>query len=100
VPEDVRARVLVASDYAKSGHTADALREANLAIALLPNEATILYNVACVFCQLGQKTDAMAALSKAWAAGWKDVEWTRRDPDLSILHGEAEFERLYPDKAS
>jgi non-specific serine/threonine protein kinase len=53
-----------------------------------------------VFCQLGQKTDAMAALSKAWAAGWKDVEWTRRDPDLSILHGEAEFERLYPDKAS
>jgi non-specific serine/threonine protein kinase len=98
VPEDVRARVLVASDYAKSGHTADALREANLAIALLPNEATILYNVACVFCQLGQKPDAMAALRKAWEAGWKDVEWTRRDPDLSILHGEAEFERLYPEK--
>jgi hypothetical protein len=23
--------------------------------------------------------------------------WTRRDPDLAILHGEPEFERLYPE---
>jgi len=98
VPEDVRARVLVASDYAKSGREEDALREANLAMALLPNEGTILYNVACVFCQLDKKTEGLAALSKAWEAGWKDVEWTRNDPDLSTLHGEPEFERMYPEK--
>jgi serine/threonine protein kinase/tetratricopeptide (TPR) repeat protein len=98
VPEDVRARVLIASDYAKSGRGDDALREANLAMALLPNEGTILYNVACVFCQLGKTAEGLAALSKAWEAGWKDVEWTRNDPDLSTLHGEPEFERMYAEK--
>src|SRR6185369_9411817 len=46
VPEDARARVLLAGDYATVGRNEDALREANLAIALRPNEATVLYNVA------------------------------------------------------
>jgi hypothetical protein len=23
--------------------------------------------------------------------------WTRRDPDLMLLHGDPEFERLYPE---
>jgi hypothetical protein len=40
--------------------------------------------------------DAIAALQKAWNAGFKDPVWVRRDPDLSSLHGHPEFERLYP----
>jgi tetratricopeptide (TPR) repeat protein len=100
VPEDVRARVLLASDFAKSGRSEDAMREAHLAMALLPNEATILYNAACVFCQLERRNEAMSALEKAWAAGWRDVEWTRRDPDLASLHGLPEFERMYPEKSA
>jgi serine/threonine protein kinase len=28
--------------------------------------------------------------------GFRDPVWTRRDPDLTILHDEPEFERLYP----
>ena len=96
VPEDARARLLLAADYAALGHTEEAMREANLGIALRPNEATLLYNAACVFCQLGKKQDGMAALKKAWDAGFIDPDWARRDPDLAILHGEAEFEKLYP----
>jgi len=23
--------------------------------------------------------------------------WTRRDPDLTLLHGDPEFDRLYPE---
>jgi non-specific serine/threonine protein kinase len=42
----------------------------------------------------------MAALKKAWDAGFKDADWARRDPDLNLLHGEPEFERLYPEKHS
>ena len=96
VPEDARARLLLAADYAAIGHTEEAMREANLGIALRPNEATLLYNAACVFCQLGKKADGMAALKKAWDAGFIDPDWARRDPDLAILHGEPEFEKLYP----
>src|SRR4029453_1260778 len=51
VPEDARARRLRAADYAAAGHTEEAMREANLGITLGPNEATVLYNAACVFCQ-------------------------------------------------
>jgi hypothetical protein len=40
----------------------------------------------------------LAALKKAWDAGFKDADWARRDPDLNLLHGDPEFERLYPEK--
>jgi non-specific serine/threonine protein kinase len=74
-------------------------REASLAISLRPNEAIVLYNAACVFCQLGKKPEALGAIKKAWDAGFRDPDWARRDPDLALLHGEAEFERLYPEPA-
>ena len=96
VPEDARARLLLAADYAATGRTEEAMREANLGVTLRPNEATVLYNAACVFCQLGQKAEGMAALKKAWDAGFIDPDWARRDPDLALLHGEPEFEKLYP----
>ena len=98
VPEDARARVLLAGDYAEMGRHEDAVREANLAIALRPNEATVLYNAACVFCGLKNKAEALEALRKCWNAGFKDSDWARRDPDLALLHGDPEFERLYPER--
>jgi serine/threonine protein kinase/Tfp pilus assembly protein PilF len=97
VPEDARARVLLGGGYADMGRTDDALRELNLAVTLRSNEASILYNVACVYCILKKKREALDALAKAWEAGSKDAVWTRRDPDLASLHGEPEFERLYPE---
>jgi serine/threonine protein kinase/Tfp pilus assembly protein PilF len=96
VPEDARARILLASDYANLSRPDDAVRELNLAVTLRANEASILYNVACVYCVLGKKPEALDALRKAWEAGSKDSVWARRDPDLSLLHGDPEFERMYP----
>ena len=97
VPEDARARILLGGNYAELGRPDDALRELNLAVTLRANEASILYNAACVYCLLKRKTEAMDALRKAWEAGSKDAVWTRRDPDLVLLHGDPEFERLYPE---
>jgi non-specific serine/threonine protein kinase len=98
VPEDARARIMLGADYAELGREEDALRELNLAVTLRANEASILYNVACVYCLLNRKTEAIDALRKAWEAGSKDSVWARRDPDLTLLHGDPEFERLYPEK--
>jgi non-specific serine/threonine protein kinase len=67
---------------------------------LRPNDALVLYNAACSFCAIKKKPEAMDALSKAWRAGYRDPEWVRRDPDLGILHGDPEFEKLYPEKAA
>ncbi|MFB3118526.1 MAG: protein kinase, partial [Myxococcota bacterium] len=97
VPEDARARILLSGDYAEEGRVEDAMREANLAMVLRPNEAAVLYNAACTFCSLNKKAEALDALAKAHRAGMRDPVWTRRDPDLASLHGEPEFERLFPD---
>ena len=96
VAEDARARVILANCYAALGRPDDAIRETNLAITLRPKEANVLYNAACVFCGLNRKSDAMDALRKAWEAGWKDPVWVRRDPDMAMLHGDPEFEQMFP----
>jgi serine/threonine protein kinase/Tfp pilus assembly protein PilF len=96
VPEDARAHILLAADYAAVGRHEEATRDVNLAIALRPNDAFMLYNAACTFCLMGKKAEAMAAMVKAHGAGFADANWARRDPDLAPIHGEPEFQRLYP----
>ena len=100
VPEDARARILLGGDYARLERTDDALRELNLAVTLRANEASILYNACCLYCVLDRKAEALDALSKAWEAGFRDSVWARRDPDLLKLHGDPEFDRLYPETAA
>ena len=96
VPEDARGRMLLANSYATLSRPEDAIRETNFAIALRPNDPNVLYNAACMFCQLGKKVDALKAIRKSWEAGYTDAAWARRDPDLNLLHGDPEFERLFP----
>jgi serine/threonine protein kinase/tetratricopeptide (TPR) repeat protein len=97
VPEDARARILVAVDYAELDRVDDAIKELNLAITLRANEASILYNAACTFALLKRKREAMETLKKAWEAGFRDAVWARRDPDLAVLQDLEEFQRLYPE---
>src|SRR5947209_2934291 len=46
MPEDARARVLLAGDYATLGRFDDAKREAQMAMGLRPDDSMILYNTA------------------------------------------------------
>jgi non-specific serine/threonine protein kinase len=96
VPEDARARVLMATDYADLGRVDDAIRELNMAMTLRANEASILYNAACTYALLKRKREALDTIKRAWEAGFKDSVWARRDPDLALLHDEPEFQKLYP----
>ena len=95
-PEDARVRALLAGNYAYQNRFEDAQREIELAMALRPDDTMILYNIACTLCEMDKPKEAMAALSKAWEAGYRNPVWTRQDPDLAKLHGDPEFERLYP----
>ncbi len=97
VPDDARARAHLAGDYADVGRNDEADREVRFAVALRPNDANLLYNVACVYCKMSRKPEALEALRKAWDAGIKDADWTRRDPDLALLHGDPEFDCLFPE---
>jgi TolB-like protein/Flp pilus assembly protein TadD len=97
MPEDARARVLLAGKYASQGRLDDAKREADMATALRPDDPMVLYNVACTLCSMNDRLRAMQTLKRAWDAGYRDPHWTRNDPDLAMLHGDPEFEALYPE---
>ncbi len=96
VPEDARARVLLASNFSRQGRFEEAKREADMAMVLRPDDSMILYNAACVYCAMNNAGEALIAIRKAWESGYRDATWTRQDPDLAPLHGDPEFERLYP----
>jgi tetratricopeptide (TPR) repeat protein len=96
VPEDARARIHLAGEYATQDRVDDALRECQMAVTLRPNEATVQYNAACLFCRLNRKPEALAAIRKAWENGFRESAWARRDPDLALLRDDPEFDRLFP----
>ena len=100
VPEDARARTHLAVSYIALGRSDDATRELTMAMALRPNDPIVLYNAACVYCRMDRKTEALGALAKASSAGYVDTDWVRRDPDLAVLRGDPEFERLFPEPAA
>jgi tetratricopeptide (TPR) repeat protein len=94
VPEDVRARMTLACNYAALGKKEDAVRQLKTAVALRPGESNVLYNAACTYALLERTAEALDMLKKAIDSGWSNLEWIMRDPDLIILHGDPEFQRL------
>jgi serine/threonine protein kinase/Flp pilus assembly protein TadD len=96
VPEDVRARVLLAADYANLGRKEDAIRHAEMAVALRPSDGNVLYNAACTYGVLGRKSDALTMIRRAKEAGYANTDWPRIDPDLACIHDDPEFKSLFP----
>ena len=94
VPEDVRARILLAQTCAQFGDADRASRELEKAITLRPNDSNILYNAACVYGRLMRKQDSLAMLRRAKEHGYHNLAWVARDPDLVCLHGDPEFEQF------
>jgi len=94
VPDDVRARILLAGQYAEFERGDDAIRQLQTAVALRPGDSNVLYNAACVYCILGKKKEGLDSLRQAFQSGYSNREWAARDPDLAILHDEPEFQRL------
>jgi serine/threonine protein kinase/Flp pilus assembly protein TadD len=96
VPEDVRARVLLAADYANLGRKEDAVRHAEMAVALRPSDGNVLYNAACTYGVLGRKSEALAMIRRSKEAGYANTDWPRIDPDLACIHDDPEFKSLFP----
>ena len=95
VPDDVRARILLADQLANSKQDADeSVRHLQTAVALRPGDPNTLANAACTYGVLGKKAEALEMLKKAFAAGYGNRNWAARDPDLDCLHDDPEFQKL------
>jgi serine/threonine protein kinase/Flp pilus assembly protein TadD len=95
VPEDVRARILLATQLACFKEDADeCMRHLQTAVALHPKDSRVLYNAACTYGVLGKKTEALETLKKSFAAGYSNPAWAANDTDLDCLHDDPEFQKL------
>jgi len=94
VPDDVRARILLAVGYAHVGRNDDAVKQLQRAVELRPNDGNTLYNATCVYGVLGRPEDALEMLRRAFKAGYANYDWVKRDPDLALLRDNPEFQEL------
>jgi non-specific serine/threonine protein kinase len=95
VPEDVRARILLAANLAYTEQDADeAIRHLQTAVALRPGDPNTLYNAACTYGVLAKKAEALETVRKAFAAGYGNHNWAANDADLSCLRDDPEFRKL------
>jgi len=90
-PEDARAHILLATNYAHFKKKEAAMSEVKKALTLRPNDANILYNAACTYGVMEKKAEALDLLRKMKEHGFSQLDWARRDPDLACLHNDPEF---------
>jgi Flp pilus assembly protein TadD len=97
VPEDVRARIFLANLYARRKTDDLAVRELEMAVTMRPKDSNILYNAACTYGIMEKKSNALTLLKRAREAGYSNLVWALRDPDLACLHDDPEFRHLVGD---
>jgi adenylate cyclase len=95
-PENLRARLLLASSLVRRGEIQAGIEQAELGIAMAPNDNRVRYNAACTYALAGLPDRALAELKE----GVRNVptyisDWPRRDPDLVSLHEHPEFIRMF-----
>jgi serine/threonine protein kinase/cytochrome c-type biogenesis protein CcmH/NrfG len=100
VPDDTRARGMLANNYAVLGQREAALREVDMVLAMRPNDSNIIYNSACIYGIFNQKKEALDLLRKAKDTGFPNLDWAARDPDLACLHDDPEFQALLNSKSA
>jgi len=93
-PDDERALYLGAGCLASIGQPGKAREWAKRAVAMEPEDSAVLYNVACVYAQLGLKDSAIDCLEQAIKNGFGHWEWIEHDSDLDALRDHARFKSL------
>ena len=68
-PDDARAKLFYAMTLLELGRREEAVPKGAAALELASGDSLMLYNVACLYAQLGEKKKAIATLRDAVAAG-------------------------------
>lgn len=98
-PDDPRAATMRAVASCRLGRLEEGIHWAERAIAIDPTDASVRYNVACLFALEGERERAIDLLEQAFASGFGQRDWVRQDPDLASLRGDPRFEALVAEQA-
>ena len=94
LPEDEDVLVALGDMYTRAGRYEDGLRIDRTLVRLLPDDASIWYNLGCSLALLNQREEALSTLQRAVELGYQDHEWMSRDTDLRNIRDEKAFRAL------
>jgi adenylate cyclase len=93
-PDDQRALVLGANALWLVGQPERALEWANRALALDPENPSVLYNLGCFYSIAGASNKALDCLERSVEVGAISKEWVDHDSDLDPIRAEPRFQAL------
>jgi serine/threonine protein kinase/tetratricopeptide (TPR) repeat protein len=93
-PDDARALYLGAGILARMGDREKSSDWARRALAIDPEETSIIYNVACVYALLGRTEEALDCLGRVMDQGTFYKNWAAKDSDLDSLRSDPRFHAL------
>jgi TolB-like protein/Flp pilus assembly protein TadD len=93
-PSDARCFMFYATDLVQAGRIEEAKIKALKALELSPDDPLMLYNATCFYSQLGEIKLALESLRNAFAVGYANYEWLKRDSDLDPIRNEPEYIEL------
>jgi serine/threonine protein kinase/Flp pilus assembly protein TadD len=93
-PGDPRALYLGAIDLCYLGDRQRSRDWTDRALSVDPDDAAVLYNVACAYTQLGLEDKALDCLEKAALNGAGHRAWIENDPDLNAIRDHPRFKAI------
>ena len=93
-PHYVEALQILGDDYTRRGKFENGLRIDEQLARLRPDDATVLYNLACSYALTDQIGGALSTLTKAIDQGYSDLKWLMKYPDLKKLRAHPSFKPL------
>jgi tetratricopeptide (TPR) repeat protein len=90
-PTHLDALKALGDAYTKAGRYVEGLKIDKRLVALLPNDASVHYNLACSYALLNLKDQAFEALDRAMALGYDDFEHLVSDEDLKNVRDDPRF---------
>lgn len=93
-PNFVDALIPLAEVYTRKGMYEKGLKIDKKLACLRKEDPMIHYNLACSLALVQEKEDALLALERAIALGYRDFDHMKKDSDLKILREDPRFKIL------
>lgn len=96
-PEDSRALCFGAASLSEAGQLEKAQKWLDRAFETGGDDAVTLYNIACIYAQMGETEKAVDCLERSVSKGMAQVEWIMHDTDLDPIRDHRRFKALIPE---
>jgi adenylate cyclase len=93
-PNDTRALSLGSGTLYEIGEEKEAFEWLNRALAINPEESSVLFNGACLYAKAGDIGHALDLLERGFQRGSGNKSWIANDPDYEPLRNEPRFKAL------